>query len=655
MSTTDLNENRAAQPGIDAIESLHDAIRSTLLSARNDAGHWEGELSSSALSTATAIVALDLVRRHGQGYEGERLAELVRGGVDWLIANANDDGGFGDTAESPTNISTTTLAWAALSMHEGDAIPGLAAAIERADAWLRNEIGGAPTATTLADTISRRYGIDRTFSVPILVLCALAGRFGDGPEAWQSIPRLPFELAALPHACFSLVGLPVVSYALPALIAIGQTQQHNLPTRNPFAALARKLTKRRTLTVLRRIQPSSGGYLEATPLTSFVTLSLAGCGLADHAVARSAVEFLDRSVRPDGSWPIDTNLATWVTTLSMQALAAGEGGLAGALDEPVRDALRGWLLAQQTKVEHPYTHAAPGAFAWTDLPGGVPDADDTPGALLALAHLRDAAGAATQDAELRDAARNAVGWLLDLQNRDGGIPTFCRGWGKLPFDQSSPDLTAHALRAWQAWRATFAEDASLAKRMDQATDRACRYLIRTQADDGPWTPLWFGNQHTSDQSNPVYGTARVLACAGIAPTDAGLVDSWREAHDRAARWLLDAQRTDGGFGGAAGSPPSIEETALAIDGLARYGLARRDSKTLAHDPFETAITAAVAFLDERTDRGRDLTPAPIGLYFAKLWYTEALYPHTFTLAALAHARRYLARTSDDARREGGQP
>jgi len=38
-----------------------------------------------------------------------------------------------------------------------------------------------------------------------------------------------------------------------------------------------------------------------------------------------------------------------------------------------------WLLDQQHRVEHPYTHAAPGGWAWTDLSGGVPDADDTSG------------------------------------------------------------------------------------------------------------------------------------------------------------------------------------------------------------------------------------------------------------------------------------
>jgi squalene-hopene/tetraprenyl-beta-curcumene cyclase len=57
-------------------------------------------------------------------------------------------------------------------------------------------------------------------------------------------------------------------------------------------------------------------------------MSLAGAGRADHPVTRKGVAFLVNTVRDDGSWPIDTNLATWVTTLSVHALAAG-----GRLDE----------------------------------------------------------------------------------------------------------------------------------------------------------------------------------------------------------------------------------------------------------------------------------------------------------------------------------
>src|SRR5262249_56792584 len=125
--------------------------------------------------------------------------------------------------------------------------------------------------------------------------------------------------------------------------------------------------------------------------------------------------------------------ATCAPELSVHALAGMP-----LLDPGSRRRLRDWLLAQQYTREHPYTHAAPGGWAWTPLPGGVPDADDTAGALLALRHLGQS------DSEIRDSARRGIRWLLELQNRDGGMPTVCRGWGKLPFDRSGADLTAPA-------------------------------------------------------------------------------------------------------------------------------------------------------------------------------------------------------------------
>src|SRR4029077_20716222 len=139
-------------------------------------------------------------------------------------------------------------------------------------------------------------------------------------------------------------------------------------------------SRKLSLKVLQRIQPSNGGFLEATPLTAFVTLGLAACGLADHAVVAKAVDFIVKSVRPDGSWPIDTNLATWVTTLSINALASGGEDVAALLGPKCLD----WLLSCQHLTRHPFTGADPGGWGWSDLSGAVPDADDTPGALLAL-------------------------------------------------------------------------------------------------------------------------------------------------------------------------------------------------------------------------------------------------------------------------------
>jgi len=572
--------------GTEAVTRTRTAVRRRLLDARVAAGHWEGHLSSSALSTATAVCALELVRRN-RADAPDTLGELVSRGLAWLEKHQNADGGYGDTADSPSNISTTTLCWASLGLG-----PGAEVASARAEAWLKREVGELQPAA-LAEVIRTRYGVDRTFSTPILTMCALAGRFGEGPAAWREVPGLPFQLAALPRGLFGALGLRVVSYALPALIAIGQTIDHHHPPSNPITRMFRTMTRARTLRLLEEIQPASGGFLEAAPLTSFVTMSLAGMGLASHPVARRATEFLVKGAREDGSWAIDSNLATWVTTLAVNAVGDD-------LDPDARRSIRAWLLKQQYKVTHPYTGAAPGGWAWTDLSGGVPDADDTPGALLALTKLKEG-----DDPDVRAAASAGVRWLLDLQNSDGGIPTFCRGWGKLPFDQSCPDLTAHAIRAWSAWNEVADVRPAIARAFD--------YLIRVQRADGSWVPLWFGNQRAPGQENPVYGTSRVLLCARL-----GRDVAWMKAAARALQWLKDAQNPDGGFGGAPGLTSTIEETALAAEALHP-------------DP---AADRARTWLAEHTVEGTRFDPSPIGLYFARLWYWEQLYPLIFTVAAL---------------------
>ena len=76
-----------------------------LLSERNENGHWEGRLSHSALSTATAITALYLFGQHG-GSGSNNDKQLIDGGAAWLVKHQNDDGGWGDTDKSYSNIST---------------------------------------------------------------------------------------------------------------------------------------------------------------------------------------------------------------------------------------------------------------------------------------------------------------------------------------------------------------------------------------------------------------------------------------------------------------------------------------------------------------------------------------------------------------------
>ena len=624
-----------AQLSTEPVRAALAKASAALMAEMNAQGHWEGELSSSALSTATAIVALATIDR-------DRHGNLIRGGLRWLAGNQNADGGWGDTVKSKSNISTTALGWAAFGAAKADG--EYADSVSRAARWLnpgsalvpsagfgvppkRTSITGragyyhpstddalksssrrdASTSTrdecaprNLAAAIRLQYGKDHTFSVPILMTLALAGRIG-----WENTMPLPFELAALPHQVFGALRLPVVSYALPALIAIGQVIHHHRPTRNPLARLIRSLTRKRTLAVLATLQPENGGFLEATPLTSFVTMSLAAMGQRDHIVAKKGAEFLRASARADGSWAIDTDLATWVSTLAIKALPKS------ALSPEQRMTLREWLLGQQYRVEHPYTHAAPGGWAWTDLPGGVPDADDTPGALLALLAL------GALDSEKRQAGIAGVRWLLDLQNRDGGIPTFCRGWGALPFDRSSPDLTAHTLRAWSAWLPQL--DARMKARTLRAMERALRFLGKVQRADGSWLPLWFGNEQAPDDENPVYGTSHVvIALRELRERGFGFHEPMLA---NAVSWLAAWQDADGGWSGAKDGPPTTEETALAVEALA--GTAEIG-----------AVDRGAQWLVRRVESGAWRKAAPIGFYFAKLWYYERLYPMIWTVGAL---------------------
>jgi squalene-hopene/tetraprenyl-beta-curcumene cyclase len=249
------------------------------------------------------------------------------------------------------------------------------------------------------------------------------------------------------------------------------------------------------------------------------------------------------------------------------------------------------------------------------------------------------------DDQTRGAAFAGIGWLLDLQNRDGGVPTFCRGWGALPFDRSSADITAHAVRAWLAW----ANEAPLAlrRRLDAALGRAVRFLARAQRPDGAWAPLWFGNERAPNEENLTYGTARVLrALAELASHRGGAAVAGRATAllEKGAGWLLSAQNADGSWSACPQCSPSVEETALAIEALTALLRSTNSPHRVARERLCAAVTRGAAWLVERVESGEWQQPAPIGFYFAKLWYYERLYPLIFTVGALGEVLRAAVET-----------
>ena len=590
--------------GMDKVQEAYKALYERVLALRDSAtGVWTGELSSSALGTALAVSAL------APGNEADRA--LAESGAAWLVAHVNADGGWGDTPESVSNLSTTLIALAALRRIRRVGRAELEVRSGQAEAWITERTGSMePEAVSRA--LAKVYGEDRTFAVPILAYLAMCG---ENDDAWKSVPPLPFLLALLPQGLYRFFRLQVVSYALPALIAVGLCRHVCAArARGRFAwgrGFAGPLLRR-----LAVLQPQHGGYLDAIPLTAFVALALREAGYGDCPVAQRGLAFLRQAARSDGSWAIDSNLRTWVTSLASRAVwGAGvpakpeEGNWrrdAGGIDDVERAAK--WLVKAQLKARHPFTGAKPGGWAWTDLPGGVPDADDTSGALLALRFLKDR-GSKT---DLSGTVRGGVRWLLEMQNADGGLPTFCRGWGRLPFDRSCPDISAHALSALSAWH-------DVSPLAAKAMERLALYLGRSQEKDGSWVPLWFGHQGAAAGRNPVVGTARVVealrtVCGAQRELGVG------EMLARGEAWLVARQREDGGW--SAGNTSTAEETALAVIALTGGGGA-----------CEEAVRRGCAWLTANWAAGA-AKPTPIGLYFSLLWYHEKMYPLVWTLEAL---------------------
>ena len=569
MNTAQLKEMQT-----DAIERL--------MKSRSADGMWRGSLSSSAISTAVSVFAL-------QRIDADKYASHIQAGVRWLHETMKADGSWGDSVESPSNMTATLLTYVSLY--------AVGQAPHASREYLSQHLGG-DSEEALTKGVLRYYGRDLTFSVPILMMCALAGVVKD----WKQIPPFPFELATLPQRLFRYLNLPVVSYAIPALIAIGICQMHK---KGGWLSPVRKLFVPKAMRVLLRMQPADGGFLEAAPLTAFVSMCLAEGGFREHEVTQRCAQFLVDTVREDGSWPIDTNLSAWVTSLAAKVLPH---------DQVDAEGLARLIQRNATVSVHPFTAAAPGGWGWSDLSGSVPDGDDTSGALVALYHLTG---------KTSDTVANGLRWLMWLQNNDGGMPTFCKGWGKLPFDRSSPDITAHAILAMGLWLPSL--EGKLKADVQKSLDRMLNWMEKGTeekraggAAGSGWVPLWFGDQDAADEKAPVYGTATAIDY---------LMSVQHPVATRLAQsqigFILTTQNEDGGWGGNKGVKSKVTYTCRALAALGHFP-----------EQYEAAKQRGWDYLYRRFQAGTLYEREPIGLYFSRLWYSEELYNVLFLLNAL---------------------
>ena len=92
---------------IDNIKEMQADAMERLMNSRSVDGMWRGKLSSSAISTSVSVFAL-------QRINAERYAQQIENGVRWLNATMKPDGSWGDTVESPSNMTATLLTYVSL-------------------------------------------------------------------------------------------------------------------------------------------------------------------------------------------------------------------------------------------------------------------------------------------------------------------------------------------------------------------------------------------------------------------------------------------------------------------------------------------------------------------------------------------------------------
>lgn len=290
----------------------------------------------------------------------------------------------------------------------------------------------------------------------------------------------------------------------------------------------------------------------------------------NRAIARASIEKL-LVVGDDEAYCQPCLSPVWDTSLAAHALLETE------LPRAEEAALRGlqWLEPLQIlDVRGDWIsrrpNVRPGGWAFQYANPHYPDVDDT--AVVAMA--MDRADALKRSDTYRESIARAREWVVGMQSTNGG-------WGafepenthyylnNIPFSDHGALLDPPTADVSGRCLSMLAQLGELPADSEPAR-RAYNYLLEEQGADGSWYGRW--------GMNYIYGTWTALCAlnaAGIAHDDPRI--------QRAARWLLSIQNQDGGWGedgssykldyrGYEPAPSTASQTAWALLALMAVGV-----------------------------------------------------------------------------------
>ncbi|WP_409305841.1 squalene--hopene cyclase [Peribacillus sp. SCS-155] len=267
-------------------------------------------------------------------------------------------------------------------------------------------------------------------------------------------------------------------------------------------------------------------------------------------------------------------------------------------------------------------HTTPGGWGFSDTNTINPDVDDTTAALRAIHRY------IPYVPQLHEVWSRGLNYTISMQNDDGGFPAFERNIDKsilhlLPIegpqyiltDPSTPDLTGRTLE--------FLGKYANLKLPDKKIKRAVRQLLGEQRKDGSWYGRW-GICY-------IYGTWAALTglhAAGLASDHPSIV--------KAARWLKNIQKEDGGWGESCYSDinekyiplnkSTLTQTAWALDALISIS-----------DETSPIIEKGIKYLIENIKEDSWTNDYPIGQGMSSFFYIHYhSYRYIFPLLSLSH-------------------
>ena len=541
-----IQETKIKSPDGLRLSQLDRAIQlaaTALLGFQHPDGYWCFELEADCTIPAEYILMMHHLAEIDDRLQGKLAA--------YLRAHQGEDGGWPLYYDGPAEISCSVKAYYALKLAGDD--PQL------------------PHMTRARQTILRLGGASRT-NVFTRIMLAI---FEQVP--WRAVPFLPVECTLLPR-WFPFHLLKVSYWSRTVMVPLFVLYTHKARAQNPKQVsirelfitdpwqerdyfrvhsalnrtlllldrmglrldpwiprgLRRRAMKKAEAWIIERLNGAGGlGAIFPAMVNAYEALGLLGYPV-DHplrAMERRAIEDL-LVVNDDSAYCQPCVSPVWDTAWACIALqqVANERS-----HKAVKKAFH-WLAEKQLleepqdwQLSRPKVRSGGWPFQFKN--SHYPDLDDT----AAVAYAMDRSG----DKIFDNTVERAAEWICGMQSKNGGFGSFDADndhtyLNEIPFadhgallDPPTEDVTGRCLMLL-ARLVTSPQCQSVKK-------KCLDYLFRSQEPDGPWYGRW--------GTNYIYGTWSVLA--GF--EEAG-IGREHQAVRRAAAWLENVQRDDGGWG-----------------------------------------------------------------------------------------------------------